>query len=168
MNAVRGRQVVERARRLGLAALLYVTCATAVPATPYPLAALLACRDLADAPVRLACFDRESAALARAAAAPTLAPEQTFGLGSATIAAKESATAQRPELAQVQARVAGIGYRTDGRSEFTLDNGQVWRQTTSGDELLLNKGDVVKLSRGALHSFWLSAPSGRRCKVTRV
>lgn len=162
------RRVIERGHRVGLAALLCTVCAAALAATPDPLAALLACRDLADAAARLACFDRESAALVRAAAAPPLAPEQTFGLSTSAIAALESPAAQRTELAEVQARLVGLGFRRDGRGQFTLDNGQVWRELVPGDELLLKTGDIVKLSRGALRSYWLTAPSGRACKVTRV
>ena len=162
------RRVIGRGHRLGLATLLCMACAAPVAATPEPVAALLACRNLVEAATRLACFDRESAALVPAAAAPPLAPEQTFGLPPMAISAMESAKAGRTELAETQARLVSLGFLMDGRIDFTLDNGQVWRQLIDGDELLLKTGDIVRLSRGALHSYWLKTPSGRACKVTRV
>lgn len=168
MSRRSGRFAIERGYRLGLAALLCVVCAAAVAATSDPQAALLACRELKDGVARLACFDRESAALAPAAATATLAPEQTFGLAPIAIIERESVAARRPEVAEVQARLLSIGSGMDGRSELTLDNGQVWRQLSSGEELLIKTGDIVKLSRGALGSYWLTAPSGRGCKVRRI
>ena len=151
-----------------MAALLSLACAAPDAATPDPQAALLACRELKDGVARLACFDRESAALVPAAATTTLAPEQTFGLAPIAIVARQSAVARRPELAAVQARLLGIGLGIDGRSELTLDNGQVWRQLSPGEELLIKTGDIVKLSRGVLGSYWLTAPSGRGSKVRRI
>ena len=168
MSGQPGRPAIERGYRLGLAALLCVACAVSVAATPDPQAALLACRNLNDGVARLACFDRESAALVPAAAAPVLAPEQKFGLAPVAIIERESVAAQRPELAEVQARLVGIDLGMDGRSKLTLDNGQVWRQLSSGGELLIKTGDIVKLSRGVLGSYWLTAPSGRGCKVRRI
>ena len=168
MSGWPGGRAIERGYRLGLAAALSLACAAPVAATPDPQAALLACRELKDGVARLACFDRESAALAAAAATTTLAPEQTFGLAPIAIIARESVAARRPEVAEVQARLLSIGSGMDGRSELTLDNGQVWRQLSSGEELLIKTGDIVKLSRGALGSYWLTAPSGRGCKVRRI
>lgn len=160
--------VIKRGYCLRLAALLFVLCAAPIAATPGPQAALLACRDLKDAVARLACFDRESAALVPAAATPALVPEQTFGLAPLAIVERESVAARRPELMEVQARLLSIVAGMDGRSELTLDNGQVWRQLSAGEELLIKAGDTVKLSRGVLGSYWLAAPSGRGCKVRRI
>jgi hypothetical protein len=145
-----------------------MACAASAAPAPDPLAALIACRELVEEAARLACFDRQIEVLAHAAPAPPLAPEQTFGLPPMAISAMESAKAGRTELAETQARLVGLGFLMDGRIEFTLDNGQVWRQLSHGDELLLKTGDIVRLSRGALHSYWLKTPSGRACKVTRV
>ena len=158
------------------ATLLCMAYAAAAATTPDQPTTLLACRGLTDTATRLACFDRESAALALALAAappappapPALTPEQTFGLSRIAIAEQESPAARRSEVAEVQARLVGLRLRADGRSELTLDNNQVWRQLNSGEELLLKEGDSVRLSRGVLSSYWLATPSGRSCKVTRV
>jgi len=153
-----------------------------------PLAGLLACRELTDGAARLACFDRETAALARVpsvpvAAAPTpaspspaaptappLTPEQKFGLSPAAIVAKEDAAAtQAPKDAKLQARVTALALAGDGRTLFTLDNSQVWRQLEAdGTDVMAKLGDAVTISRGMLGSYWLQIKAGRGCKVTRL
>jgi hypothetical protein len=170
-----------------------------------PLAGLLACRELTDAAARLACFDRETAALARApsvpiaaapstatpaspaapiaAAVPTTAPtspgasaapmtpEQKFGLSSGAISAKEEAAAgtQAPKESKLQAHINGLALVGDGRTLFTLDNAQVWRQLEAdGTDVMAKLGDAVTISRGILGSYWLQLKTGRGCKVTRL
>lgn len=162
------RRMTETRRDIVLAALFCFACATASAAVPNSLEPLLGCRELADAAARLACFDRESAVLAKTEGRAQLAPEQTFGLSQAAIAAKQPAAAQPRVLAEFEARVVKIGYRSDGRAEFALDNGQVWRQLSAGDDLLVEPGSAVKLSRAALGSYRLSTAAGRGCKVTRI
>jgi hypothetical protein len=133
------------------------------------LAPLLACRALADAAARLACFDRESAALAPVAAKPELSPEQKFGLDPRVLAAKEAEQGQpRADVDAVDAKLSALRAGADGRYVFTLDNGQAWRQLQPGSDLLLKAGDAVRITRGALGSFLLTAPGQRSCKVTRV
>lgn len=161
-----------------------------------PLAGLLACRELPDAAARLACFDRETAALARghgasvAAApimtpatspgaatrspatpnAPPLTPEQKFGLSPSAIAAKEDAASTKaPQEAKLQARITALALIGDGRALFTLDNSQVWQQLeANGTDVMAKLGDAVTISRGVLGSYWLQMRTGRGCKVTRL
>jgi hypothetical protein len=133
------------------------------------LAPLLACRALAEASSRLACFDRESAALAPVAAKPELSPEQKFGLDPRALAAKEAEQGQpHSDVDAVESKLAALRAGPDGRFVFTLDNGQVWRQLQPGSDLLVKAGDAIKITRGALGSFLLMAPGQRSCKVTRV
>jgi hypothetical protein len=134
-----------------------------------PPTALLACREISDPTARLACFDRESAGLAsaEAARAQELPPEQKFGLTPAEVAKREPASARSAEVEALTARIVGLRAGGDGRLVFALDNGQEWRQLVPGDDLLVRAGDTVRVDHGALGSFWLHAPSGRACKVTR-
>jgi hypothetical protein len=145
---------------------------------------LLACRSLDDATARLACFDREAAALAttpvaraplppaaspNAPTAPAPDPTQQFGLPERTLAAQEVAAGTRPaETKKIEAHVTKFAPGPDGRLIFTLDNDQVWRQLLSEGDLLINPGDAVTISRGFLGSYWLQTSNGRGCKVTRV
>jgi hypothetical protein len=159
-----------------------------------PLAGLLACRELTDEHARLACFDRETATLASAPAgpvaaapvaalpitspaapspappaAPPLTPEQKFGLSSSSVAAKEAAGTQAPKETKLQSRITGLALAGDGRTVFTLDNSQVWRQLESdGTDVMARLGDPVTISRGLLGSYWLALKTGRGCKVTRL
>ena len=193
-----------QAFRRPLALLLFATCAATAEMPPDALAPLLACRELAEAEARLACFDRESSALSRperapapaAAAAPatapavaasppsappvatpaptapvpgsTMAPEDAFGLPPMEVVRQETAATQRKELTKTEAKLSRLRYLSDGRIEFIFENGQVWRQLSVSEDLLLKSGDVVKISLRALRSYWLQAPSGRGCKVTRI
>jgi cytoskeletal protein RodZ len=168
-----------------------------------PLAGILACRALTDAAARLACFDRETAALAsESAAALTVAPatttpvtaaqataaqataatpaaapahpapvldaQQSFGLSGSAIAANEEASGARPpKVSKIESRVVALALTGNGRTLFTLDNSQVWRQLESEGDMLAKLGDVATISRGLLGSYWLQLKNGRGCKVTR-
>jgi hypothetical protein len=182
----RGRQLAAYAAALSLA--FAGTCGAADS-----MGKLLACRGIDDAAARLACFDREAAALASAAvahapsapvASPPAAPapaapavatapvpdaKQQFGLPERAVAAQEVAAGTRPaEAKKIEAHVSRFAPGPDGRLVFTLDNDQVWRQLLSEGDLLMNPGDAVTISRGFLGSYWLQASNGRGCKVTRL
>jgi hypothetical protein len=179
------------------AALLCLACALPC-AGAQPLAGVLACRALTDAAARLACFDRETAALAsESAAALTVAPattapvtaaqataatpaaapahpapvlnsQQSFGLSGSAIAANEEASGARPpKVSKIESRVVALALTGNGRTLFTLDNSQVWRQLESQGDMLAKLGDVATISRGLLGSYWLQLKNGRGCKVTR-
>jgi hypothetical protein len=146
-----------------------------------PWAALGECARVTDGSARLACYDgvmaafqgaagrliAPSAALpVSAAAAPSaLTGEQAFGLAPAVV--REKDTVRSPELERIEARVTALT-SAGGRLVFSLDNGQEWRQFATSGDLLLNVGDKVVLSRGAVGSYWLKAASGRTTKVTRT
>lgn len=181
----------------GLILLCIVGAAPCLAADP--LAGVLACRRLTDAAARLACFDRETASLApasaapvaesKAAAAPTaaapiaaaatptaaapapsLTSEQKFGLSPSAIAAKEEGAATHAaKETKLQARITALALAGDGRTLFTLDNSQVWRQLEAdGTDVMARLGDAVTISRGLLGSYWLQLKAGRGCKVTRL
>ena len=171
-------------RRWGPLAVALVALSSAGPAqAANRLDALLACRALTADAERLACFDRESgtlavlpassAALPAPAAArpaePVLSPEQKFGLDTQQRAARNEAQGQPSgEADTVAAKLTDLHVGADGRYVFTLDNKQVWRQLSPSGDLLLKPGDSIKISRGAIGSFWLAAPSKRGCKVSRL
>lgn len=165
----------SRASRLCYAA---VGIAAAVAASPCfasdSVSALLACRRIEASAARLACFDRESAALAgqrsSAAPGPTLNPRDTFGLAPLQVAARAEEVAHAPKpLAAVAARITNLSRAADGREVFTLDNHQVWVQLVpDGDWLDARTGEKVTISRGWLDSYRLSLPSHRGVKVTRL
>jgi hypothetical protein len=71
-------------------------------------------------------------------------------------------------ITKIQAHLVTVGAGADGRMIFRLDNDQVWRQLLTEGDLLAKPGDAVTVSRGVFGSYWLEAPSGRGCKVTRL
>jgi hypothetical protein len=164
--------------RLRVESLVWLACACAYATTCQSadaLGPLLACRAIAEEPARLACFDRESAALTAAPAAPVKsAPspaeaKQNFGLPDTVVAKKEVAAGTRAaDASNIDAHIAALSVAGNGRSVFTLDNGQIWLQLLTEGDLLLKPGDVVKISRAAFNSYWLQTQSGRGCKVTRI
>jgi hypothetical protein len=162
----------------------------AASAAPAQLDALLACRHIAGSVARLACFDRQSALLAKspvagsaphpagaararsqgALAAAGLSSVQTFGLAPLQIAARQAAAEKLPQrVDHITARIAGLSSASDGREIFALSNHQVWVQLEAGGRSHGRVGDAVRISRGWLGSYWLSLKSRRwGCKVTRI
>jgi hypothetical protein len=95
--------------------------------------------------------------------------QQSFGLSGSAIAAHEEAAGARPQkLAKIEARVVALALTGEGRTLFTLDNTQVWRQLESSGDMLAKLGDSATISRGLLGSYWLQLKNGRGCKVTRM
>ena len=144
------------------------------------LSGLLACRALPDAAARLACFDRETAALAAKSAspaaqaiasppAPVLDPKQQFGLPEHAVATQEVAAGTRAaDAAKIDARIMQLSQTANGRAIFTLDNDQVWRQLVADADVLAKVGDRVTISRAVFGSYWLQTQQGRGCKVIRL
>jgi hypothetical protein len=86
------------------------------------LSSLLACRDVADAGARLACFDRESAAMA----SPGAAVAATAPAAAAPAAAAPAAAA--PAAAAAAAAVTPPGPVLDPKQQFGLPEREVARQ----------------------------------------
>lgn len=168
----------------GVAAMLAATSPSFASGS---LGALLACRRVEASAARLACFDRESGALAAQRAAPearsapnaqrasseahtALNARATFGLAPAQVAARAEAAAHAPKpVDSLTARVSGIARAADGREIFTLDNDQVWVQLVAdGSWLDVRTGEQVRVARGWLDSYRLSLPSHEGFKVKRL
>jgi hypothetical protein len=81
-----------------------------------PLAPLLACRDLTDASARLACFDRESAALAAVPAAAAVPPKAAPPAAAPPAAAAAASLATAPAAAHP----AGAAPPADAKEDFGL------------------------------------------------
>ncbi len=137
-------------------------------------AALRACAAERDDVRRLACFDREAAALPQqSTAAPGPAPvtqsaEDRFGLNGQLAAAKAAQQKAPPAPKKLKAKVTGVSSLPRGEFVVTLDSGQVWIEEPPGRYLELAAGDTITLIAGALGSFFLEAPNGRAARVKRV
>jgi len=65
------------------------------------------------------------------------------------------------------AHVASVTRGSNGRVVVRLDNDEVWAQADDGPDLRIAVGDSVKIERGALGSYWMSAHSSLAIKVRR-
>ena len=181
---------MHRGTRL-IALLALALAAGASGAAEDVAATVRACRTESDAATRLACYDRAvdraqpaakaappakpaaTAAPAAAAAVPAAAaaatPEDNFGRQH-KIQAEEQKRQQEVarELGELEATVTKIETRMDGLMTFTLDNGQVWRQSRPDSMFRLKEGDPVKIQPGSMKSFILSGPTKKSTRVSRV
>jgi hypothetical protein len=141
---------------------------------------LLACMKVGDDAQRLACFDRQAAALVaaqgRLAAAappapPKLTPEQKIGLTRDKVEKLETApdAPPAPEIKNFTAAISGVSGGAGGRQIFELDNGQVWRQSET-KAFDVHVGDTVRVSKAALGSFFMELQSNKHVatRVSRV
>jgi hypothetical protein len=115
---------------------------------------------------RLACYDTAATQLAAGLDSQPTA-EQMFGIPAQQNRPEASGAPARQELTSIEARVVRLRESRNGVLLIDLDNGQVWRQEDSVT-LLLDVGDVVTISRGALKSFRLTTPTRRATRVKRI
>ena len=104
------------------------------------------------------------AAAAKPAPAAGQAPPadaKSFGSYSA-----EHPTAAPAVAQSLSARVIALGKTIDGRPTVTLEGGALW--LLDERDPLLDVGDTVTLSRGALGSFLLETPTRRLHHVRRI
>ncbi len=137
---------------------------------------------------RLACFDRQAAALvaaqshpsapaakptAVAAAAPAapakLTPEQKIGLTRDKVDALEAAPGAppEPEIKNFTAAIKNISVDARNRQVYELDNGQLWHQSETKPGFTVHPGDPVRISKAALGSFFMELQSNKH-QATRV
>ncbi len=166
---------------LAVAALLGI--GTAVAAEDIG-AAVSACRDEPDDARRLACYDRAAGRATKtlAAAAPAPAPaaapapapaaarsEDDFGRERQLAYEEDQKRAEATRaVGELQSSIVGIETRMDGLMTFTLENGQVWRQSRPDSRFSIKQGDAVRIQPGSLGSFILSGPTKKSTRVTRV
>ncbi len=71
-------------------------------------------------------------------------------------------------VGELQSSITGIEKRMDGLMTFTLENGQVWRQSRPDSKFSVKQGDAIRIQPGSLGSFILSGPTKKSTRVTRV
>lgn len=154
-----------------------------------PLDRIYACTGVAESAARLACFDAATAALKAADAAGGVAvvdrakivqaQKEAFGLAAPTLSSiaesSSSSTAaaakvEKPKaLDKVTLKVKSVEKGSDGHYRFTMEDGQVWRQTDSIKLLAIGKGPwIAEIRKGALGSFLLKLDNRTAVRVKRV
>jgi hypothetical protein len=138
---------------------------------------IVACRGLADATARLACFDAATKALEDATDTRQIVmldqedvrktKKSLFGFSLPKIPFfGQSDAEQDAEFKQVDGDLAGVQSIGAGKYQFTVKDAGVW-QTTEATPLLLKDGKAFIIKRGALGSFMLIM-KGRSIRVKRV
>jgi hypothetical protein len=143
--------------------------------TPAQVQKLMACRTITAADQRLACYDRETAAMNEAIATKDLvmvdkeraraAGRSLFGF---TIPNFAGLFGSNGEISQIDATIKGTSHNSDGGWTLTLDDGSVWTQTDDWPGLDARVGKKVLVKRGVLGSYWLSIPGQNGIKVKRI
>ena len=143
--------------------------------TPREVQRLMACRRIPAADQRLACYDRETAAINEAIAKQDIvmidkeraraAGRSLFGFSVPNFGGLFGSNG---ELSQIDGTIRKAGRNPDGGWLITLDDGSVWAQTDDWPGLDPRPGKKVIVKRGTLGSFWLSIPGQNGIKVKRV
>ncbi len=137
------------------------------------------CVQIANDKERLACFDRvtahrkdqlQSAAPTATTAAttqqaPRLSAEQSMGFTPGKIVKLQGASAG---LAELTAKIQSVSTDPNGRTLFTLDNGQVWLQVEPDPTFRVQPGDTIHLTKATLGSYFLSAGVHTNTRVSRA
>lgn len=172
-------------KKFGLAAMAGLAAAAAAAGAqearrPQAFDALIACRTVADPAARLACFDRESAALDAAAKADQVVVldrqqvretrRSLFGFQLPAIKLFQRAPGEKQEdLSQIDATIASIGRGPDG-VVFTIEGGARWVQTDGAMVSLAGTrpGSKVTIRKGALGSYFARFASGAGFRAKRA
>ena len=143
--------------------------------TPAQVERLMACRSITAADQRLACYDREAAAVNTAIANRDLvmvdkekaraAGRSLFGF---TVPNFGGLFGNNDELSQIEGTIKSMGHNADGGWVITLEDGSVWSQTDDWPGLEPRPGKKVIVKRGILGSYSLLIPGQNGIKVKRI
>lgn len=143
--------------------------------TPAQVQRLMNCRSIAAADQRLACYDRESAAIQQAITNEDLymvdrekARAATRSLFGFSIPNFGGLFGNSDQISQIEGTIKSAGRNSDGGWVITLDDGSVWSQTDDWPGLDPRPGKKAVVKRSALGSFWLSISGQNGIKVKRV
>ena len=147
-------------------ALAAAAAAQAAPATSTPneISAFAACRAIAEADRRLACYDSASQKLEQAIAAKELtvvsrsdvkrARRSLFGFGVPNIPFLGGGGDEADK--QITAKLASVRSLGYGKFQFRLEDGAVWETTEPvGEGESPSRGQNVTIKRGALGNYFI-------------
>lgn len=150
------------------------------PATPVPVQQVYACRDIADAGARLACFDLQVAALQQAEqardvtmfdrAAGQKARRGLFGftLRDLPFFGGDGEEDDADRITRLETTVKWARRYDMDKLRFEIEDGAVWAQT---DQVVLPRdpkaGDKVVIYPGAMGSYFAEISGQKRVRVRR-
>lgn len=152
----------------------------AVSTPPAIYTDLVACKNIAAAEQRLACFDEKVAALESAQANNQVviadreqvreARRGLFGLSLPRIRLFEGDGDEGDQVDQIEGKIASARTSRGGKWIIKLEDGAVWQQTDSprSTSRKPKAGDSIAIKRGSLGSFIANVNGGRKFKVKRI
>ncbi|MGF1549176.1 MAG: hypothetical protein ACFBQW_01370 [Sphingomonadaceae bacterium] len=140
------------------------------------LAELVKCRDIADERTRLACYDRQVAALDAAEARRELvvvdraevkkAERSLFGL---SLPETRIFTRDRESIDRIETTVAAARQNARGKWSFVLEDGARWHQTDSRElSIEPEKGDPIVIRKAAMGSYLANVKGQIAIRVKRA
>lgn len=169
---------------LAIAALSGLATASAAyaapnrPERPEILTRVVQCRAIADAGERLACFDREVAAMDQAQASGQLVAmdrqqvrrtrRSLFGLTLPNLDLFGD-NAGDEEASRIETTIRAVTRDPYGKYIFTLEDGALWRQTDSrGLSAPPRPGHAIRIRRAALGSYLANVNDQVAIRIRRV
>jgi hypothetical protein len=145
--------------------------------TPQSMQQLIACRAIADSAQRLACYDREAAAVDKAIASrdlviidkarATAAKRSLFGFSIPNFGGLFGGGDN--DVKQIESTIATVGHNPEGGWLLKLADGSVWTQVDDAElGLPPSRGEKVVVSRGSLGSFYIQVGKQPGFKVKRI
>lgn len=145
--------------------------------TPVSVQQLLDCRNVGDSAQRLACYDRQAAAMGQAIASKELvvidkaranqAKRSLFGFAVPNFGGLFGGG--EDDIKQIASTVAGTSRNADGGWVLKLADGSTWSQV---DDAMLGlpprRGDKVIVKRGLMGSFYLELGKQPGFKAKRI
>jgi hypothetical protein len=146
-------------------------------ATPQSMQQLIGCRSIADSAQRLACYDREAAAVSKAIASrdlvvidkarATAARRSLFGFSIPNFGGLFGGGEN--DVKQIESTIASVGHNPEGGWLLKLADGSTWTQVDDAElGLAPERGEKVTVSRGSLGSFYIQLGKQPGFKVKRI
>lgn len=170
------RQIIVMSGMLAALAATAAVARNTLPAgNPAIVQGLLQCRAITDATQRLACYDRQSNAIATAIEKKdlvvidkeraTAAKRSLFGFSVPSFAGLLGGG----DLNQIEGTVTVARQNADGGWTIQLTDGSVWSQTDDTPVALEpRRGDKITVKRGALGSYFVKIGSQPGFKAKRI
>ena len=159
--------------------------APTTPARPAAVQRVHECRAIADAAQRLACFDRQVAALETAETAREIRyvdREQVrrtrrglFGLSLPSLGDlfggsddDDVRAGEEEGITQITAKITSLGNDNTGRRLYVLDNGQQWVQVDNAGGRSPREGQSIVIRRASLGGFIANVEGRTGVRVIRT
>lgn len=147
--------------------LLLFLCLPALPLTAQVPAH--ACARVAEPAARLGCYDEAFPPPPEVHEAAAAKAQGDFGLDRPRESLRNPGqSVEEADPERIESRVVKVDYAHNGQRSFSLENGQVWRQSESRSIGHVRAGDVVQVRKALMGSYMLLTPDGVGLRVSRA